>query len=103
MPTSGTATIYGSPVAEIAEASEMKRLVGICPQFNIIFDVLTVEEHLKIFAAIKGIPAADVDTEVRRTSICMLCKKKKILDLGILGIFSNDSEGWRIKVPSSGC
>lgn len=28
---------------------------------------------------------------------------KKILDMGILGIFSNDSEGWRIKVPSSGC
>lgn len=69
LPTSGTATIYGSPVAEIAEALEMKRLVGICPQFNIIFDVLTVEEHLKIFAAIKGIPPADVDTEVRTTSV----------------------------------
>lgn len=63
-PTSGTATMYGTPVAEIAEAAEMKRLVGICPQFNIIFDVLTVEEHLKIFAAIKGIPPADVDAEV---------------------------------------
>lgn len=64
-PTSGTATMCGSPVAEIAEAAEMKRLVGICPQFNIIFDVLTVEEHLKIFAAIKGIPSADVDAEVK--------------------------------------
>lgn len=64
-PTSGTATMCGSPVAEIAEAAEMKRLVGICPQFNIIFDVLTVEEHLKIFAAIKGIPPADVDAEVK--------------------------------------
>uniref|UniRef100_A0A665WQE6 ATP binding cassette subfamily A member 5 n=1 Tax=Echeneis naucrates TaxID=173247 RepID=A0A665WQE6_ECHNA len=55
-PTNGSATIYGSPVAEIADGSEMKQLVGICPQFNIIFDVLTVEEHLRIFAAIKGIP-----------------------------------------------
>lgn len=63
-PTNGTATIYGSPVAEIAEGSEMKQLVGICPQFNIIFDVLTVEEHLKIFAAIKGIPPADISAEV---------------------------------------
>lgn len=63
-PTNGTATIYGSPVAEIAEGSEMKQLVGICPQFNIIFDVLTVEEHLKIFAAIKGIPPADIGAEV---------------------------------------
>ncbi len=60
----GTATIYGSPVAEIAEGAEMKQLVGICPQFNIIFDVLTVEEHLRIFAAIKGILPSDIDGEV---------------------------------------
>ncbi|KAM4524848.1 cholesterol transporter ABCA5 [Odontesthes bonariensis] len=65
-PTNGSATIYGSPVAEIADGSEMKHLVGICPQFNIIFDVLTVEEHLRIFAAIKGIPPADVDAEVTK-------------------------------------
>ncbi|KAG8008859.1 ATP-binding cassette sub-family A member 5 [Nibea albiflora] len=65
-PTSGSATIYGSPVSEIADASEMKQLVGICPQFNIIFDVLTVEEHLRIFAAIKGIPPADIDAEVTK-------------------------------------
>ncbi|TKS89355.1 ATP-binding cassette sub-family A member 5 [Collichthys lucidus] len=65
-PTNGSATIYGSPVSEIADASEMKQLVGICPQFNIIFDVLTVEEHLRIFAAIKGIPPADIDAEVTK-------------------------------------
>ncbi|KAG7249107.1 hypothetical protein CRUP_026709, partial [Coryphaenoides rupestris] len=65
-PSSGTATIYGQPVAELADGPEMKRLVGVCPQFNIMFDVLTVEEHLRIFAAIKGIPPADVDGEVRR-------------------------------------
>lgn len=62
--TLGSATIYGSPVAEIADGAEMKQLVGICPQFNIIFDVLTVEEHLKIFAAIKGIMPCDIDNEV---------------------------------------
>ncbi|XP_033975755.1 ATP-binding cassette sub-family A member 5 isoform X1 [Trematomus bernacchii] len=65
-PTSGSATIYGSPVAEIADGSEMKQLVGICPQFNIIFDVLTVEEHLRMFAAIKGILPSDIDAEVTK-------------------------------------
>ncbi|XP_052427198.1 cholesterol transporter ABCA5 isoform X1 [Carassius gibelio] len=65
-PTEGTATIYGSPVAEIAVRAEMKQLVGICPQLNIIFDLLTVEEHLRIFAAIKGILPSDVDGEVRK-------------------------------------
>ncbi|KAM9716481.1 LOW QUALITY PROTEIN: cholesterol transporter ABCA5 [Menidia menidia] len=60
-PTGGSASIYGSPVAEVAEGPEMKRLVGVCPQFNIIFDVLTVEEHLRIFAAIKGIPEPEAE------------------------------------------
>lgn len=68
--TLGSATIYGSPVAEIADGAEMKQLVGICPQFNIIFDVLTVEEHLKIFAAIKGILPCDIDNEVHTNTIC---------------------------------
>lgn len=49
----------------MADGVAMRRLVGVCPQFNIMFDVLTVEEHLRIFAAIKGIPASDIDHEVR--------------------------------------
>uniref|UniRef100_A0A3Q3E8Z4 ATP-binding cassette, sub-family A (ABC1), member 5 n=1 Tax=Hippocampus comes TaxID=109280 RepID=A0A3Q3E8Z4_HIPCM len=61
-----SAAIYGTPVGELADGPEMKRLVGVCPQFNILFDVLTVEEHLRIFAAIKGIPLADVDAEVSK-------------------------------------
>ncbi|KAK7918726.1 hypothetical protein WMY93_010010 [Mugilogobius chulae] len=65
-PTSGSASIYGSPVSEVSERQEMKQLVGICPQFNIIFDVLTVEEHLRTFAAIKGIPRNQIDEEVSK-------------------------------------
>uniref|UniRef100_A0A672NSJ7 ATP binding cassette subfamily A member 5 n=1 Tax=Sinocyclocheilus grahami TaxID=75366 RepID=A0A672NSJ7_SINGR len=51
---------------QTSEGAEMRQLVGICPQFNIIFDVLTVEEHLRIFAAIKGILPSDIDSEVRK-------------------------------------
>ncbi|KAK6301479.1 hypothetical protein J4Q44_G00275320 [Coregonus suidteri] len=77
-PTDGHASIYGSPVAEIAEGAEMRQLVGICPQFNIIFDVLTVEEHLRIFAAIKGILPADIDSEV--TKVLKDLDLEKIMD-----------------------
>ncbi|MGH0133372.1 UNVERIFIED_CONTAM: hypothetical protein FKN15_052353 [Acipenser sinensis] len=65
-PTEGSAMIYGSPVSEMAEGLEMRRLVGICPQFNIMFEVLTVEENLRIFAAIKGIPPGDINREVAK-------------------------------------
>uniref|UniRef100_A0A8C2JLK8 ATP binding cassette subfamily A member 5 n=1 Tax=Cyprinus carpio TaxID=7962 RepID=A0A8C2JLK8_CYPCA len=51
---------------QTSERAEMKQLVGICPQLNIIFDLLTVEEHLRIFAAIKGILPCDIDGEVRK-------------------------------------
>uniref|UniRef100_A0A8C9W4L0 ATP binding cassette subfamily A member 5 n=1 Tax=Scleropages formosus TaxID=113540 RepID=A0A8C9W4L0_SCLFO len=77
-PTDGSATIYGSTVSEIAEGVEMRQLVGICPQFNIMFDVLTVEEHLRIFAAIKGIPQANIDGEV--TKVLKDLDLEKIMD-----------------------
>ncbi|XP_057682119.1 ATP-binding cassette sub-family A member 5 isoform X2 [Corythoichthys intestinalis] len=62
--SAGGASIYGRPVTP--DGPDLKRLVGICPQFNIVFDVLSVEEHLWIFAAIKGIPPARADTEVSK-------------------------------------
>ncbi|KAG9329357.1 hypothetical protein JZ751_005514, partial [Albula glossodonta] len=65
-PTEGWASIYGSPVSEMVEGAELRQVVGMCPQFNIMFDVLTVEEHLRVFAAIKGIPPAETDHEVRK-------------------------------------
>ncbi|KAL0964865.1 hypothetical protein UPYG_G00330090 [Umbra pygmaea] len=76
--TDGHASIYGSPVAEISEGAEMKQLVGICPQFNIIFDVLTVNEHLRMFASIKGILPADINSEV--TKVLKDLDLEKIMD-----------------------
>ena len=29
--------------------------MGVCPQFDILYDDLTVEEHLSMFAAFKGL------------------------------------------------
>lgn len=39
-------------------------MVGICPQTNIQFEVLTVKENLKTFAEIKGIKSKEVEREV---------------------------------------
>ncbi|XP_023672701.2 cholesterol transporter ABCA5 [Paramormyrops kingsleyae] len=77
-PTEGSVTIYGSSVSDMADGVAMRRLVGVCPQFNIMFDVLTVEEHLRIFAAIKGIPASDIDREVSK--VLKALDLEKIMD-----------------------
>lgn len=43
-------------------------MIGICPQFNVQFEVLTVKENLRTFAEIKGIKSKEVEREVRGCS-----------------------------------
>lgn len=51
-PTQGTIRIYKQNVWNIL--GEDQRYVGYCPQTNILFDELTVEEHIYLFSRIKG-------------------------------------------------
>ena len=37
-----------------------RSLMGVCPQFDILWGELSGEEHLLIYGRIKGLPAADV-------------------------------------------
>jgi ATP-binding cassette subfamily A (ABC1) protein 3 len=50
-PSSGDCFIDGVSVYEGKHAG-----IGVCPQHNVMFDFLTVEEHLYLFAIIKGVP-----------------------------------------------
>ncbi|XP_062570055.1 phospholipid-transporting ATPase ABCA3-like [Saccostrea cucullata] len=61
-PTSGTATVNGYDICE--DIQSVRRSLGLCPQHNILFDTLTVEEHLKFFAQLKGCPKENVNKEV---------------------------------------
>jgi len=51
-PTEGTALIYGFDIRK--DIDMIRRDVGICPQHNVLFDKLTVEEHLQFYATLKG-------------------------------------------------
>ena len=50
-PTSGTILVNGFDVTK--EIDQVRKGLGICPQHNVLFDRLTVEEHLKYFAKLK--------------------------------------------------
>lgn len=65
-PSDGFAVIYNYRISEIDEMIELRKMVGICPQFDISFNFLTVEENLRTFAAIRGIRPEDVNQEVAR-------------------------------------
>uniref|UniRef100_A0A2K6TGY5 ATP binding cassette subfamily A member 5 n=1 Tax=Saimiri boliviensis boliviensis TaxID=39432 RepID=A0A2K6TGY5_SAIBB len=76
------ASIYGHRVSEIDEMFEARKMIGICPQLDIHFDVLTVEENLSILASIKGIPANNIIQEVQ----------KVLLDLDMQTIKDNQAK-----------
>ncbi|NXY02977.1 ABCAA protein, partial [Pteruthius melanotis] len=61
----GSATIYDYRLCEMGDREEIRAMVGICPQFNTQFEVLTVKENLKTFAEIKGIKSEEVEREVQ--------------------------------------
>uniref|UniRef100_A0A8C8BFN4 ABC transporter domain-containing protein n=1 Tax=Otus sunia TaxID=257818 RepID=A0A8C8BFN4_9STRI len=65
LPSEGSATIYNYKLSEIGDREEIREMIGICPQFNTHFEVLTVKENLKTFAEIKGIKPKDVEQEVQ--------------------------------------
>ena len=61
-PTSGDAYIFGQSI--ITNMSGIRRILGVVPQHNILYDLLTVREHLELFAAIKGVPRGEVDSQI---------------------------------------
>lgn len=51
-PTAGTALVNGFDIRR--DIAAVRRSLGLCPQHNILFDDLTVREHLEFFTRLKG-------------------------------------------------
>lgn len=51
-PSEGTATINGLDIRY--HIDEIRGMIGVCPQFDILWDELTAEEHLFMFAKLKS-------------------------------------------------
>jgi ABC-type multidrug transport system ATPase subunit len=54
LPTEGTITVKGKDVTK--EFETIRHKLGYCPQSDALFNGVTVREHLKFYAEIKGIP-----------------------------------------------
>ncbi|XP_074080807.1 ATP-binding cassette sub-family A member 10-like isoform X2 [Macrotis lagotis] len=77
-PTEGSANIYNNKLSEMTDLEEIKRIIGVCPQFNVHIDFLTVKENLRLYAKIKGVPSKMVEQEVQR--VCLELEMKSIQD-----------------------
>ncbi|XP_022159340.1 ABC transporter A family member 2-like [Momordica charantia] len=58
--TGGDASIYGYSVCDSVGMANIRRIVGVCPQFDILWEVLSGKEHLHLFATIKGLPPSSI-------------------------------------------
>ncbi|CAH2093421.1 unnamed protein product [Euphydryas editha] len=65
-PTAGTAYVYGLDVRDPNDMHEIRQMIGVCPQQDVLFDLLSVKEHLQFFAAVKGIPRKRIPDEVHK-------------------------------------
>ncbi|ESQ52886.1 hypothetical protein EUTSA_v10016127mg [Eutrema salsugineum] len=61
-PTSGTAFVFGKDIVTSPKA--IRQHIGYCPQFDALFDYLTVKEHLELYARIKGVVDHRIDNVV---------------------------------------
>jgi ATP-binding cassette, subfamily A (ABC1), member 3 len=52
-PTRGDCVVFGRSIAK--ELGEVRQMIGVCPQTNVLFPSLTVREHLFFFARVKGV------------------------------------------------
>lgn len=67
--TGGDAMIYGHSVRSTAGMSNIRRMIGVCPQFDILWDALTAKEHMELFASIKGLPTSTIKSVAEQSLI----------------------------------
>ena len=70
----GEAEVFGVDIFN--KMNEVRKFMGVCPQHDILFELLTTEEHLSFFYDLKG---ANPDPKVKKTEI-----EKLLVDFGII-------------------
>ncbi|KAI3943513.1 hypothetical protein MKW92_035273 [Papaver armeniacum] len=63
--TGGDALIYGYSVRSSIGMTNIRRIIGVCPQFDILWPEISCEEHLRLFGSIKGLPPSLLDSIVK--------------------------------------
>jgi ATP-binding cassette subfamily A (ABC1) protein 3 len=53
--TTGFIQICGFDIEK--DFAQARKLIGYCPQYNLIFENMTVYEHVYYYASVKGIPS----------------------------------------------
>ena len=95
-PSYGTATIFGLDI--LSDMREIRKILGVCPQHDILWDELTAKEHLILFARLKEIPYEEA---LRDAEEKLLLVKLSHVQNRLVGTFSGGMKR-RLSVAISG-
>ena len=65
--TSGSAYYNGYNILSSDNMDTFRTVLGICPQHDVLFDDLTIREHLEMFCIFKGYTSNDLENEINKT------------------------------------
>ena len=63
-PSAGSASIYGLDIQRDMDA--IRQSLGVCPQHNVLWDDLTVAEHLLFYGQLRGMQSKTVSLKGNR-------------------------------------
>lgn len=58
--SSGDALVYGESIRSTSGVANIRKNMGVCPQFDVLWEALTAREHLHLFGSIKGLPSSEI-------------------------------------------
>ncbi|XP_023224354.1 ATP-binding cassette sub-family A member 3-like [Centruroides sculpturatus] len=83
-PTSGTVIVNGYNI--LTETTSARKSLGLCPQHNVLYDNLTVKEHLKFFGGLKNLPWSEMEKEIAKIlALLQLSDKQNALSKDLSG------------------
>ena len=65
--TAGSAYYDGYNILSSNNMDTFRTTLGICPQHDVLFDDLTIREHLEMFCIFKGYTSEDLEGEINKT------------------------------------
>ena len=96
----GEINVYGHDVQTSEGREAVRRIMGVCPQHDVLYDRLTVQEHLELFGLLKGLTGdvleravetgmkevhLDVQSKVASESLSGGQKRKLSVALALIG------------------
>lgn len=63
-PSSGTVVVNGFDMK--TNIREAQRSLGLCPQYDVLFDKMTVIEHMQFYGKLKGLRGGALNDEIHK-------------------------------------